>query len=173
MRTRAGPNGRLDYVLRRRLRSLAEAVSRPTGRALSLMVIPNTPLLQQVLDEYGLKHTIDQDGDLQVPWEKCQLYFFQYGEQNEVLQLRLYLTRRFPVETRPAIALALDDWNRTKLFPKAYTVLPDDGMVGICAEQVHDFHVGATRDQIHHTVGAWIETLLRFANCVDEQFEQD
>jgi hypothetical protein len=58
-------------VLRRRLRSLAEAVSRPTGRASSLMVIPNTPLLQQVLDEYGLKHTIDQDGDLQVPWEKC------------------------------------------------------------------------------------------------------
>ncbi|HKF31780.1 MAG TPA: YbjN domain-containing protein [Jatrophihabitantaceae bacterium] len=160
-------------MLRRRLRSLAEAVSRPTGRASSLMVIPNTPLLQQVLDEYGLKHTIDQDGDLQVPWEKCQLYFFQYGEQNEVLQLRLYLTRRFPVETRPAIALALDDWNRTKLFPKAYTVLPDDGMVGICAEQVHDFHVGATRDQIHHTVGAWIETLLRFANWVDEQFEQD
>jgi len=173
VRTGVVPIGSLDYVLRRRLRSLAEAVSRPTGRASSLMVIPNTPLLQQVLDEYGLKHTIDQDGDLQVPWEKCQLYFFQYGEQNEVLQLRLYLTRRFPVETRPAIALALDDWNRTKLFPKAYTVLPDDGMVGICAEQVHDFHVGATRDQIHHTVGAWIETLLRFANWVDEQFEQD
>ena len=63
----------------------------------------------------------------------------------------------------------LDDWNRTKLFPKAYTVLPDDGMVGICAEQCHDFEAGATRDQMKHTVGVWIDTLLRFAEWIDEQ----
>jgi hypothetical protein len=159
-------------VLRRRLRSFAEAVSRPAGRMSSVMVRPNTLLLRQVLDEYGLKHTIDEDGDLQVRWEKFQLYFFHYGDDNEVLQLRLYLNRRFPVESRPALALALDDWNRTKLFPKAYTVLPDDGMVGICAEQVHDFDVGATRDQIHHTIGVWVQSLLRFADWVDEQFVQ-
>jgi hypothetical protein len=159
-------------VLRRRLRSFAEAVSLPVGRASSVMVHPNTPLLQQVLDEYGLKHSIDPDGDLGVRWANCQMFFFYYGEQSEILQLRLYLTRRFPVEMRPALALALDDWNRTKLYPKAYTVLPDDGVVGICAEQAYDFHAGATRDQIHHTVALWIDTLLRFANWVDEQFEQ-
>ena len=136
------------------------------------MVVPDTALLRQVLDEYGLTHAIDHDGDLQVQWEQNVFYFFHYGEQNEVLQLRLYLPRRFPVETRPALALALDDWNRTKLFPKAYTILPDDGMVAICAEHVYDFHVGATRDQIHHTVGVWIESLLRFAEWVDQQFVQ-
>jgi hypothetical protein len=159
-------------VLRRRLRSFAEAVSRPSGRGSSAIVVPDTALLQQLLDEYGLSHRIDKDGDFRVAWEECQLYFFHYGAENEVLQLRLYLTRRFAVETRPALALALDDWNRTKLFPKAYTVLPDDGMVGICAEQVHDFGLGATRDQIHHTLGVWIESLLRFAAWVDEQFVQ-
>jgi hypothetical protein len=156
-------------VLRRRLRSFADAVSRPVGRTASIMVVPTTALLQQVLDEYGLKHSIDEDGDLQVRWEKCSLFFFHYGDDNEVLQARMYLNRRFPVEMRPTLALALDDWNRTKLFPKAYTVLPDDGMVGICAEQAFDFERGATRDQIHHTVGVWIDTLLRFTEWVEEQ----
>ncbi len=132
-------------------------------------MVPTTPLLQQLLDEIGLKHRIDADGDLTVRWANCSIFFFHYGDDREVLQARLYLNRRFPVEMRPTLALALDDWNRTKLFPKAYTVLPDDGMVGICAEQCHDFERGATRDQIHHTVEVWIQTLLRFAEWIDEQ----
>jgi hypothetical protein len=156
-------------VFRRRLRSLSEVVSRPGWRGVGTLVVPTTALLRQVLDEYGLKNTIDADGDLTVRWDNCSIFFFHYGEEREVLQARLYLNRRFPVEMRPTLALALDDWNRTKLFPKAYTVLPDDGMVGICAEQCFDFERGATRGQIQHTVGVWIDTLLRFAEWVDEQ----
>jgi hypothetical protein len=161
--------GRLDVVLRRLLRLLADAVSRPVGRLGATMVMPTTPMLQQVLGEYGLRHAMDSDGDLTVRWEACHLFFFHYGDDDEVLQARMYLNRRFPVEMRPTLALALDDWNRTKLFPKAYTVLPDDGKVGICAEQVYDFQIGATRDQIHHTVGVWIDTLLGFVEWVDQQ----
>lgn len=130
-------------------------------------------MVQQILDEYGLKHTIDDDGDLTVRWEKCSVYFFHYGEDNEVVQARMYLNRRFAVDTRPSLALMLDDWNRTKLFPKAYTVLPDDGMVGICAEQCHDFEGGVTRHQLKHTVGVWIDTLLRFAEWADDQLPED
>jgi hypothetical protein len=55
------------------------------------------------------------------------------------------------------------------LFPKAYTVLPDDGMVGICAEQCYDFEAGVTRTQLKYTVGVWIDTLLRFAEWIDDQ----
>ncbi len=132
-------------------------------------MLPTTPLLQQVLDEYGLRHSIDEDGDLTVRWEKCNVFFFFYGDKSEVLQARLYLNRRFEVDLRPTIALMLDDWNRTKLFPKAYTVLPDDGVVGVCAEHVYDFEAGATREQLKYTVGVWIDTLLRFAEWVDEQ----
>ena len=90
-------------------------------------------------------------------------------DKHEVLQARLYLNRRFSVDLRPTVALMLDDWNRTRLFPKAYTVLPDDGMVGICAEQCHDFEAGVTREQLKYTVGVWIDTLLRFAEWVEEQ----
>ena len=133
------------------------------------MVLPTVALVQQLLDEFGLKHSVDDDGDLTVRWEKCSVFFFFYGERSEVLQARMYLNRRFSVDNRAQIALMLDEWNRTKLFPKAYTVLPDDGMVGICAEQCYDFEAGVTRAQLKYALGMWIDTLLRFADWVDEQ----
>ena len=132
-------------------------------------VLPTLALIEQLLDEFGLKHSIDEDGDLVVRWEKCSVYVFFYGEKHEILQARLYLNRRFDVDSRGALALLLDEWNRSKLFPKAYTVLPDDGRVGICAEQCYDFEAGATRAQLKYTVGLWIDTLLRFSDWVDEQ----
>jgi hypothetical protein len=154
----------------RRTRSAAPATaSRRAEKSAGTLTVPSLPLVQQILDEFGLKHQIDADGDLVVRWEKCSVYFFFYGDNNEVLQARLYLNRRFEVESRGMLALMLDEWNRTKLFPKVYTVLPDDGMVGICAEHCQDFEPGATREQVKYTLGMWVETLMRFAEWVDEQ----
>ncbi len=157
--------------LRRRPRTAGPSplVGRPAERGAGTDVVPTNALLQQILDEYGLKHSTDEDGDLKVRWENCNVFFFYYGERREVLQARLYLNRRFDVELRPSVALMLADWNRTRLFPKAYTVLPDDGMVGICAEQCYDFEAGVTREQLKYTVGVWIDTLLRFAQWVEDQ----
>jgi hypothetical protein len=162
-------------VFHRRSRSLPDASaanrleSRPAPLKGGVPVIPTRPMLQQVLDGYGLAHSIDDDGDLLVTWDNCSVYLFHYGDRREVLQARLYINRRFEVESRSRLAGVLDDWNRTKLFPKAYTVLPDDGMVGICAEHCFDFEAGTTRPALTYTLGVWIDTLLRFAEWVDEQ----
>jgi hypothetical protein len=158
-------------VFWRRSRPVLDApvASRPREPGGGTAVVPTLALVEQVLDEFGLKHSIDDDGDLAVRWEKCSVYIFFYGDRHEVLQARLYLNRRFDVDSRGSLALLLDEWNRTKLFPKAYTVLPDDGRVGICAEQCFDFEAGATRAQIKYTIGLWIDTLLRFSDWVDEQ----
>jgi hypothetical protein len=157
-------------VFRRRTRTEQPlVVTRRPETGGGTMVAPTLALVQQLLDEFGLKHSIDDEGDLVVRWEKCSIYFFFYGERQEVLQARMYLSRRFDVETRTTLTMLLDEWNRTKLFPKAFTILPDDGMVGICAEQCFDFEAGATRAQIKYTVGMWIETLLRFCDWLEDQ----
>jgi hypothetical protein len=158
-------------VFRRRPRSESEQSlsTRRTAPGGGTLVIPTVALIQQLLDEFGLKHSIDDDGDLVVRWEKCSIYFFFYGERREVLQARMYVNRRFDVETRATMTLLLDEWNRTKLFPKAFTILPDDGMVGICAEQCYDFEAGASRAQLKYAVGMWVDTLLRFADWLDDQ----
>jgi hypothetical protein len=155
---------------RRSQRDLDESLaSRSREPRANTMVLPTLALIEQILDEYGLKHSVDDDGDLVVRWESCSVYVFFYGERGEILQARLYLNRRFDVDNRGAIALLLDEWNRSKLFPKAYTVLPDDGLVGICAEQCYDFESGASREQIKYTIGLWLDTLLRFNDWIDEQ----
>jgi hypothetical protein len=162
-------------VFRRRSRpelsrpDVSEPIARRPDPDGGTMVLPTLALVEQILDEFGLKHSIDEDGDLVVRWEKCAVYLFFYGEKREILQARLYLNRRFEVEQRGALALLLDEWNRSKLFPKAYTVLPDDGRVGICAEQCYDFDPGVTRSQLKYSIGLWIDTLLRFSDWVDEQ----
>jgi hypothetical protein len=157
-------------VFRRRSRSeLSESLSRRGDVEGGTMVMPTLALVEQLLDEFGLKHSIDDDGDMVVRWEKCSVFIFFYGEKREILQARLYLNRRFEVEQRGALALLLDEWNRSKLFPKAYTVLPDDGRVGICAEQCYDFDPGVTRTQLKYTIGLWIDTLLRFSDWLDDQ----
>jgi hypothetical protein len=156
-------------VFRRRPRTSPERLARRDERAGGTLVLPTVPLIEQLLDEFGLRHSIDEDGDLVVRWEKCSIYFFFYGERREVLQARMYVNRRFDVETRATLALLLDEWNRTKLFPKTFTILPDDGMVGICAEHCYDFETGASRAQLKYTVGMWIDTLLRFSEWLDDQ----
>jgi putative sensory transduction regulator len=157
-------------VFRRRPRTEPEpTVQRPAEPGGGTLVIPTVAFVQQLLDEFGLKHSVDDDGDLVVRWEKCSIYFFFYGERREVLQARMYVNRRFDVETRATLTLLLDEWNRTKLFPKAFTILPDDGMVGICAEQCHDYEAGATRAQLKYAIGMWVDTLLRFADWLDDQ----
>jgi hypothetical protein len=140
----------------------------PLGRREGPTVLPITDVLQKIVREYGLRTVIDDDGDLTIRWEKFSIYFFHYGVDDEVLQARLYLNRRFEVELRPTLALVLDDWNRSKLFPKAYTVLPDDGLVGICAEQAFDFEGGTSREQLKFTVGMWLQNLQQFADWTEE-----
>jgi len=132
-------------------------------------IMPTNEQLRSILGEFRLKSVLDDDGDLTVRWDKYSIYFFHYGPDEEVLQARLYLNRRFEVDQRQALSLLLDDWNRSKLFPKAYTVLPDDGLVGICAEQAFDFEGGTTREQLRFTVGSWIHNLTSFAEWTEDQ----
>jgi hypothetical protein len=140
----------------------------PIGLPEGPTVLPSNEVLEQILREYKLRSLIDADGDLTVRWDRFSIYFFHYGQDEEVLQARLYLNRRFEVDLRPTLALVLDDWNRSKLFPKAYTVLPDDGLVGVCAEQAFDFEGGITLEQLKFTVGMWLQNLQQFADWTEE-----
>ena len=149
---------------------VADRVAAPGTRAEpNGVALPRREEVERILTEFGLVHHVDDDGDLVAPWEKGNIYFFFYGQQREVMQARLYLHRRFEVDARATLALVLDEWNRTRLSPKAYTVLPDDGRVGVCAEQCYDFELGVTPEQLSYTVGHWTDSLLRFAEWLDEQ----
>jgi hypothetical protein len=158
---------RLAAVARLRVEQ-RRLIETPIGNREGPTVLPTTPVLQQIIKDYGLRSSLDPDGDLAIRWEKFTVYFFHYGADHEVLQARLYLNRRFDVDFRGTLTMVLNDWNRSKLFPKAYTVLPDDGLVGICAEQAFDFEGGTSQQQLKFTVGMWLQNLQQFADWTEE-----
>jgi hypothetical protein len=159
---------RAPVTVPQRRRTDRAGLGLPVGLPEGTTVRPSNEVLEQILREYKLRSLIDADGDLTVRWDRFSIYFFHYGQDEEVLQARLYLNRRFEVDLRPTLALVLDDWNRSKLFPKAYTVLPDDGLVGVCAEQAFDFEGGISREQLKFTVGMWLQNLQQFADWTEE-----
>jgi hypothetical protein len=119
-------------------------------------------LVQEILDELGLKHFIDSDGDVGTMWDGFRVYFFLHGERKEILQARAYLDGRFALDEKPALLDRLDEWNRTRLGPKAYSAVDDDGGVRVMAEHTLDTEPGVSREMLVFTMRAWVVSIVRF-----------
>lgn len=122
----------------------------------------NADLVQDVLRESAIRFFVDDEGDIGSIWDNCHIYFFLHGEHGEILQLRVYLPRHFDIGDKAMLLDLLDEWNRTKMFPKAYTVTADDGQVTVTAEHTFDFEPGVPRELLRFTINGWVSTLLRF-----------
>jgi hypothetical protein len=126
-------------------------------------------LIQDLLASDGIKFFIDNDGDIGTLWDSCYIYFFLHGQAAEILQVRAYLTKQFDIAAKPALLQLLDEWNRTKMFPKAYSSTDDLGRVTISAEHTFDFEPGVAEDLLRFTLTGWISTLLRFAEWMEKR----
>jgi len=127
-------------------------------------VRPSLELLQNILRELDIRSFVDDEGDLGCIWEGCRIYFFFAGPDQEILRVQAILDRRFDIDQKPWLLDVADDWNRTRMFGKAYTSVGDDGRVGLCAEHVFDFAVPVERSVLVYMVRWWISSLLKFSS---------
>ena len=132
-------------------------------------VRPSLELLQDILYELDVSPFVDDEGDLGCGWEGCRIYFFLAGDEQDVLRVQAILDRRYDIDDKPWLLDLADDWNRTRMFGKAYTSVGDDGRAGLCAEHVFDFAVPVDRSTLVHMVRWWISSLLRFSRWVAER----
>jgi hypothetical protein len=132
-------------------------------------VRPSLELLREILSELDIRSFDDDEGDLGCMWEGCRIYFFLAGPHQEILRVQALLDRRCDIEDKPLLLDIADDWNRTRMFGKAYTSVGDDGRVGLCAEHVFDFAVPVARPVLVSMVRWWIASLLKFAGWVGER----
>jgi len=89
----------------------------------------------------------DEDGDLVGLWGEDRFWFLRLGGRREILQVRGRWHRTLPISQRPALLLALNDWNRDRIWPKAY-LRTEDGQVAVYAEVAVDLGEGVTDDQL-------------------------
>jgi hypothetical protein len=114
--------------------------------------------------------SVDSDGDIGGLWDSNVFYFFTYGEEQEILQVRGRWHQDLPIELRGWVREMLDEWHFAKIWPKAYTTVDDAGRVWVLAEHSVDWEHGVSDDQLRLTIRCAITTSLSLFKQLRERF---
>jgi hypothetical protein len=140
------------------------------GPAAPSVVIPDQDLVTQFLDQMGLKHAVDDEGDLLAPWEEFRTYFMFRGEaQQHVFAVRTFYERAYSVDEKAQLLEALDEWNHLTLWPKVYTNTDDEGVVRLIGEAQMLIGMGVGLDHFVATTVSWVQASIEFNKWLGER----
>jgi hypothetical protein len=146
----------------------ARPTGRPTSRGRAAQDVPaqrTSPLTRARVQAYllGRGYTVglDDDGDLTGTWDGNRFWFILTGADDEVLQVRGRWQRTLPSSRRTATLLAVNDWNRERIWPKVY-LREDDDRIALFTEVSVDLEHGVTDDQLAQLVACGLGTGVQF-----------
>ena len=137
------------------------------GRVDYLQPLTNE-LIAAVLDAQGYRYFTDSDGDIGGRWDDHMIYFFRFGSNADLLQVRMLVGDTFTTNDVPRLYAFCNEWNHDRLWPKAYVHVYDDGIVRVCGEVMADLKAGVAFDQLTQLIECGIETGLHMADAVAE-----
>nr|WP_225225275.1 YbjN domain-containing protein [Cellulomonas sp. JH27-2] len=120
----------------------------------------------EYLLERDYRFVVDDDGDLTGTWDGNRFWFLLLGEADEIVQVRGRWNRSLPLEQRGAVSLALNDWNRERIWPKAY-VREEEGMLALYSEVSADFEPGASDHQLAQVLACGLGTGVQLFTSMD------
>jgi hypothetical protein len=112
----------------------------------------------------------DEDGDITGIWNGHRFWFTVLGEHNEVLHVRGRWESTVPLPMRSAALLALNDWNRDRIWPKAYLREEDDGLA-VYGETSVDLEHGVNDKQLERLVDCGLGTTVHMFTTLSELLE--
>jgi len=118
------------------------------------------------LDGRGYRFVVDDDGDLTGTWDGSRFWFLLLGDHEEILQVRGRWNRTLPVEQRRSLALAVNDWNRERIWPKVYVRDEEDGLA-LYSEVSVDLEHGATDSQLAQAVACGLGTGVQMFSALE------
>lgn len=123
-----------------------------------------TPLTQDRIEAYlrseGYDVGRDADGDVTGVWNSHHFWFIVLGDHDEVLQVRGRASRTVPLEHRAALLLGVNDWNRDRVWPKAYLREEESGLA-IYGEMSVDLEHGVTDEQLGRLLDCGLATSVQ------------
>ena len=119
----------------------------------------------------GYRVAADDDGDIGGVWGQDRFWFLRMGSAREILQVRGRWRRTMPPEQRADVLLALNDWNRDRIWPKAY-LRTEDGRTAVYAEVSVDLADGVTDDQIDAVIGRGLAAGGRLFGALAQQMPE-
>ena len=123
-------------------------------------------MITAALDARGFTYFVDADGDVAGNFQGNLIYFFQIGEQKEMLQVRAMVQHVFGMEDVPRLYEFCNAWNHDRLWPKAYVHVSDDGTVNVIGEVLADWEKGVTPEQLDQVMICGIATGCQLAEAV-------
>jgi hypothetical protein len=131
---------------------------------------PVRPLTRDRIGDYLLEHeyrfVVDEDGDLTGTWDGNRFWFLLLGDADEIVQVRGRWHRSLPLDQRPAVSLALNDWNRERIWPKAY-VREEEGMLALYSEVSADFEPGVSDHQLAQVLACGLGTGVQMFTTIE------
>ncbi|RYV52453.1 YbjN domain-containing protein [Pengzhenrongella frigida] len=149
---------------------------------LILRELGGTPLLDDVptplsvariiawFEEHEFSYFLDNDGDLGGLWRGRLFYFFLFGEDSEILQIRGQWNREAAIERLEVVLEACNEWNADRIWPKAYVRVRDNGMVHVISEVATDLEDGVTDAQLGQLLNCGLSTGNMLFDAIDELF---
>lgn len=139
----------------RRRRETAPSVLREQPRPADLVRV------EAWLRGQGYHVTRDADGDVTGTWDGDRFWFLLLGEEDEGMQIRGRWQRTLPLSRRSAALLAVNDWNRERIWPKVY-VREEDARLAVYTEVSVDLGAGATDAQLGQLLACGLGTGAQF-----------
>lgn len=127
--------------------------------------------LERLFDETGVSYGVDPDGGLGGYWDDHLFVFWHLGEDGEFFQSRGRWMRGVPESEHARVLELVNEWNRDKLWPKAYVEVYE-GQVIVFGEHTVDYEDGATDNQVHLHVRTGVSAALSFFDTLDAQFPE-
>jgi hypothetical protein len=121
-------------------------------------------------ESHEFSYFIDNDGDLGGLWRGRLFYFFLFGEESEILQIRGQWNREVAIERLDVVLEACNEWNADRIWPKAYARVRDNGMVHIISEVATDLEDGVTDAQLGQLLNCGLSTGNMLFDAIDDLF---
>ncbi|HMO10283.1 MAG TPA: YbjN domain-containing protein [Actinotalea sp.] len=143
-----------------------EPTPRPPGRSVLAEPAPLTrDRIAAYLHAEGYLTGTDDEGDIAGVWNGHRFWFIVLGESDEVLQVRGRASTVLPVERRNAALLAVNDWNRDRIWPKAYVREEEDGLA-LYGEVSVELSSGVTDEQLGRLVDCGLATSIQLFDAM-------
>lgn len=122
------------------------------------------------MTENQFSYFVDNDGDLGGLWRGRLFYFFLFGEQAEILQVRGQWHRELAIERLEEVLDLCNEWNAERIWPKAYVRVRDNGRVHVVSEVATDLEHGATDAQLSQILFCGLSTGSMLFDALDERY---
>lgn len=122
------------------------------------------------LETSHFSYFLDNDGDLGGLWRGRLFYFFLFGEDSEILQIRGQWNREIAIERLEDVLEVCNEWNADRIWPKAYVRVRDNGMVHVISEVATDLEHGVTDAQLGQLLNCGLSTGNMLFDAIEELY---